>query len=101
MVEAYGAVRLEASLHGVDASSTKQWVGSPLLRAINGHRDAASTARPGRYLYAKIPEIRARRRGPARLVGTAAESNLARTAYPTWWCAGPATAGASSSRPAG
>ena len=28
------------------------------FQAINGHRDAGSTACPGRYLYAKLPEIR-------------------------------------------
>ncbi|GAA1131906.1 FG-GAP-like repeat-containing protein [Nocardioides aquiterrae] len=59
MVEAYGALfAWKLSLHGVDASSTKQWVGSRYFEAINGHRDAASTACPGRYLYAKIPKIR-------------------------------------------
>jgi hypothetical protein len=59
IVEAYGALfAWKLSLHGVDASSPKQWVGSKYFQAINGHRDAASTACPGRYLYAKIPQIR-------------------------------------------
>ena len=84
MVEAYGALfAWKLSLHGVDASSTKQWVGSRYFEAINGHRDAASTACPGRYLYAKIPEIRrlaaAAQRGWS---GRQLESNLAGTAYP-------------------
>lgn len=31
-----------------------------VLNTISGHRDAGSTACPGEYLYAKIPDIRAR-----------------------------------------
>ncbi len=59
IVRAYGRLfAWKLSLHGVDASSTKQWVGSRWFQAINGHRDAASTACPGRYLYAKLPRIR-------------------------------------------
>ncbi len=46
------------SLHGVSASSTSQRVGSRYFPAINGHRDAAQTACPGRYLYAKLSTIR-------------------------------------------
>ncbi|MFC6344591.1 peptidoglycan recognition protein, partial [Nocardioides hankookensis] len=59
MVEAYGALfAWKLSLHGVNAASTSQQVGSKVFQAINGHRDAASTACPGRYLYARIPDIR-------------------------------------------
>lgn len=59
MLSAYGALfAWKLSLHGVDASSTQQWVGSRNFQAINGHRDAASTACPGKYLYAQIPAIR-------------------------------------------
>ena len=59
MVNAYGKLfAWKLSLHGVDAASTRQKVGPRYFRAINGHRDAGSTACPGRYLYAKIPEIR-------------------------------------------
>ncbi len=59
MLEAYGALfAWKLSLHGVNADSAKQWVTSRYFRGINGHRDAASTACPGRYLYAKIPVIR-------------------------------------------
>ena len=59
MLDAYGRLfAWKLSLHGVDASSTKQWVGSKYFQAINGHRDAASTACPGKYLYAKLPLIR-------------------------------------------
>ncbi|WP_395693800.1 FG-GAP-like repeat-containing protein [Nocardioides sp.] len=84
MVQAYGALfAWKLSLHGVDASSTKQWVGSRYFQAINGHRDAAATACPGRYLYARIPQIRqlaaAAQRGWS---GRQLESNLAGSAYP-------------------
>jgi hypothetical protein len=59
MVQAYGALfAWKLSLHGVDASSRKQFVVSRDFAAINGHRDAASTACPGKYLYARIPDIR-------------------------------------------
>ncbi|MEE3127873.1 MAG: FG-GAP-like repeat-containing protein [Actinomycetota bacterium] len=59
MVEAYGALfAWKLSLHGVDASSTKQQVGSDTFPAINGHRDAGSTACPGKYLYARLDDIR-------------------------------------------
>ncbi len=44
--------------NGVSASSTKQKIGAKNFQAISGHRDAGSTACPGRYLYAKIPQIR-------------------------------------------
>jgi hypothetical protein len=59
MLEAYGALfAWKLSLHGVNAASMKQWVTSRNFKAINGHRDAASTACPGRYLYERIPTIR-------------------------------------------
>ncbi len=59
MVQAYGALfAWKLSLHGIDASSTRQVVGPRTFKAINGHRDAGSTACPGRYLYAKLPRIR-------------------------------------------
>ena len=59
MLQAYGSLfAWKLSLHGVDASSGKQWVGSRYFKAINGHRDAGQTACPGRYLYAKLPVIR-------------------------------------------
>ena len=34
-------------------------IGGVKLRTIGGHRDAGSTACPGRYLYARIPALRA------------------------------------------
>ncbi len=84
MVEAYGALfAWKLSLHGVDASSTKQWVGSKYFEAINGHRDAAATACPGRYLYAKLPQIRALAAEAQRgWAGRELESNLASTPHP-------------------
>ncbi len=84
VLQAYGSLfAWKLSLHGVDASSTRQWVGSRNFQAINGHRDAASTACPGRYLYAKIPLIRqyaeAAQRGWA---GRELESDLTSTPHP-------------------
>ena len=59
MLDAYGRLfAWKLSLHGIDASSTKQWVGSKYFQAINGHRDAGQTACPGRHLYAQVPAIR-------------------------------------------
>ena len=84
MIEAYGALfAWKLSLHGVDASSPKQWVGSKYFEAINGHRDAAATACPGKYLYAKIPEIRRLAAEAQRgWSGRELESNLASTPHP-------------------
>jgi hypothetical protein len=79
MIQAYGALfAWKLSLHGVNATSTKQFVTSRNFKAINGHRDAGSTACPGRYLYAKLPEIR-RLAGQAQRgwAGRQLESNLA------------------------
>jgi hypothetical protein len=59
LIQAYAALMAwKLSLHGVSAASTIQRIGSKNFQAINGHRDAASTACPGKYLYAQIPEIR-------------------------------------------
>lgn len=59
MLRAYGQLfAWKLSLHGVSASSPRQWVGSRWLPAVGGHRDVGQTACPGRYLYAKIPTIR-------------------------------------------
>lgn len=48
------------SLYDVNAAATKLWVKDAYMQAINGHRDSpkASTACPGRYLYARVPDIR-------------------------------------------
>jgi hypothetical protein len=59
MLGAYGALfAWKLSLHGVEAGSTTQRMGSATFKAISGHRDAGSTACPGRYLYKKISKIR-------------------------------------------
>ncbi|MCW2814631.1 MAG: N-acetylmuramoyl-L-alanine amidase, family 2 [Nocardioides sp.] len=79
MVEAYGALfGWKLSLHGVDAGSTRQYVTSKYFPAVNGHRDAASTACPGKYLYAKIPQIKAlAEQAQATFAGRQLESDLA------------------------
>lgn len=60
MLRAYGQLfAWKLSLHGVNPASTSQQIGSRTFQAINGHRDAGSTACPGRYLYAQLPTIRA------------------------------------------
>ncbi|MBZ5734220.1 FG-GAP-like repeat-containing protein [Nocardioides sp. TRM66260-LWL] len=84
MVQAYGALfAWKLSLHGVDASSTRQKVGSSYFQAINGHRDAGQTACPGKYLYARIPEIRRLAAEEQRgFAGRQLESNLAGGPYP-------------------
>ena len=59
MLDAYAKLfAWKLALHGVQADSTRQRVGSGYFQAINGHRDAGQTACPGRYLYAKVPDIR-------------------------------------------
>ncbi len=61
MVDAYGSLfAWKLAKAGVKADSTRQKVGRGTFQAINGHRDAGSTACPGRYLYAKLGEIRKR-----------------------------------------
>ncbi len=59
MLDAYAALfAWKLGLHGVKADDTDVVVAGDHFQAINGHRDAGSTACPGRYLYAKLPEIR-------------------------------------------
>ncbi|MGB0099656.1 MAG: FG-GAP-like repeat-containing protein [Nocardioides sp.] len=84
MVEAYGALfAWKLSLHGIDASSTRQAVGSSWFPAVNGHRDAGSTACPGRYLYAKLAKIRKlASNAQGGWDGRGLESDLASTAHP-------------------
>lgn len=84
MVQAYGALfAWKLSLHGVNAASTKQQVGKTVFEAINGHRDAAATACPGKYLYARIPDIRKLAAEAQRgWAGRELESNLASTPHP-------------------
>src|SRR6478609_6845246 len=59
MLRAYGQLfAWKLSLHGVNPASTSQKIGRGTFQAINGHRDAGSTACPGKYLYAQLPLIR-------------------------------------------
>lgn len=59
MLRAYGQLfAWKLSLHGVNPASMSQRVGRSTFPAINGHRDAGSTACPGKNLYAKLPLIR-------------------------------------------
>lgn len=59
MIKAYGRLfAWKLSLHGVSANDAKQYVSSRNFKAINGHRDAGSTACPGINLYNKIGRIR-------------------------------------------
>ena len=54
------ALRLEARpARASTRPRSSQQVGGTTFQAINGHRDAGSTACPGQYLYAKLPTIRA------------------------------------------
>lgn len=84
MVTAYAQLfAWKLSLHGVRASSTSQRVGSRTFPAINGHRDAGSTACPGRYLYAQIPAIRTKAAALQRAwTGKDVESNFAGSSIP-------------------
>jgi hypothetical protein len=87
MISAYARLfAWKLSLAGVSASSTRQRLGSHYFRAISGHRDAGSTACPGRYLYAQLPRIRTlaaryQRRGPVRVVPEP-RTNLSGAAWP-------------------
>lgn len=58
LLDAYGRLfAWKLSISGVDPES-KQRIGSQTFQAISGHRDAAATACPGRYLYDELPAIR-------------------------------------------
>ena len=59
MIAAYGKLfAWKLSLDGIAADDARQWVDDRYFPAINGHRDADSTACPGRNLYAHLAEIR-------------------------------------------
>jgi hypothetical protein len=59
MLEAYGDLfAWKLGLHDVAADDMSQTVAGDRFAAINGHRDAGSTACPGRYLYARLDAIR-------------------------------------------
>ena len=59
MVEAYARLfAWKLSLHGIAADDASQQVNGRTFHAVNGHRDAGSTACPGRYLYDRVPDVR-------------------------------------------
>ncbi len=59
VIRAYGALLAwKLALHGVKANDGRQYVTSRTFKAINGHRDAGSTACPGVNLYNRLPRIR-------------------------------------------
>lgn len=87
MLQAYGALfAWKLGLHGVNPASTSQQVGKKVFPAINGHRDAGSTACPGKYLYAQLPRIRqlasSAQTVPTTWTPSTLQSNLAGTPYP-------------------
>ena len=84
LVEAYGALfAWKLSLHGIKAGSKRQFVASRTFQAINGHSDADSTACPGRYLYDKLPTIRAlAKQSQADFSGRQLESDVAASEQP-------------------
>ncbi|QIX25937.1 hypothetical protein ncot_04475 [Nocardioides sp. JQ2195] len=84
MIDAYARLfAWKLSLHGIDAASTSQRVGNRTFAAINGHRDAGSTACPGRYLYAKIPTIRSKAaQYQADWSGRSLATDVVSSAYP-------------------
>jgi len=61
LLQAEGALfAWKLSLHGVSAAATNVAIGPKVFASsIMGHRDTKATACPGKYLYAKIPTIRA------------------------------------------
>ena len=65
--------------HGIGAKSTPTLDGKK-FNAISGHRDAGSTACPGRYLYAQLPSIRNK---AANIQAAARDGSLTPTPTPT------------------
>ena len=107
MLRAYGQLfAWKLSLHGVNPASTSQKVGRSTFQAINGHRDAGSTACPGKYLYAKLPVIRqyatqaapatppSRRSSRSRSPSPTRRTTSTPRPTPTWSCVAPVTAAA-------
>jgi hypothetical protein len=59
MLDAYARLfAWKLGLHGVRGDDPRVQIGGRSFPAISGHRDAGSTACPGRYLYAKLGAIR-------------------------------------------
>lgn len=83
MIDAYARLYAwKLSLHGIRPTS-RQNVAGTAFNAINGHRDAAQTACPGRYLYAKIPAIIAKAKNYQHLfLGRAMQHSFMRDKRP-------------------
>ncbi|WP_300682144.1 FG-GAP-like repeat-containing protein [Nocardioides sp.] len=85
IIGAYAALfAWKLSLHGISASATSAKIsGRTFSSPIMGHRDTKSTACPGKYLYARIPDIR---RATAALqkgwAFAARNANLVGSSYP-------------------
>ncbi len=84
MLSAYGRLfAWKLSLHGIRADSSNQQVAGRTFRAINGHRDAGSTACPGRYLYARLSTIRSKAvEGQRAATGSEREVDLVDSKHP-------------------
>ncbi|QIK75594.1 FG-GAP-like repeat-containing protein [Nocardioides piscis] len=93
MLRAYGALfAWKLGINGVSPSSMSQKIGRSTFPAISGHRDAGSTACPGKFLYAKIGTIRSYAGSaaptapaptpPLEIGDPAPQSNLVGAAYP-------------------
>lgn len=85
VVGALGALMAwKLSLHGVSAAATNVQIGRRVFpSSIMGHRDTKATACPGKYLYARIPDIRAIAASAQRtLAYTPHDANLLGTGNP-------------------
>ncbi|MFT4286867.1 FG-GAP-like repeat-containing protein [Nocardioides sp.] len=85
VVGAFGSLfAWKLSLHGVSAAATNVTIGKTVFASsIMGHRDTKATACPGKYLYARIPDIR--RIAASAQSGwtfTAKDSDLTGTVHP-------------------
>ncbi len=59
MLDAYADLfAWKLGLHGIRGDDGDVVISGRHFKAISGHRDAGSTACPGRYLYAQLPAIR-------------------------------------------
>ncbi|QIK65574.1 hypothetical protein G7072_03790 [Nocardioides sp. HDW12B] len=59
MLDAYAKLfAWKLGLHGIRGDDGDVVISGDHFKAISGHRDAGSTACPGRYLYAQLPAIR-------------------------------------------
>lgn len=85
VVGAFGALfGWKLAINGVSASAKNVKIGAKTFASsIMGHRDTKSTACPGRYLYARIPDIRTIAAAAQRpLSYTQRNANLAGTGHP-------------------